>query len=95
MIIGIYSLELSALLSYAIAISITSFCTAAFDKFIAGSKATRVPEAVLYLLALAGGSPGLLLCMNLLRHKTKKHSFQLVLAGVLAIQLAVARWILA
>jgi uncharacterized membrane protein YsdA (DUF1294 family) len=56
--------------------SAVAFLTYAYDKRIADSVQTRVPEKVLLLLAFLGGTPGALLGMQLLRHKTAKASFQ-------------------
>jgi uncharacterized membrane protein YsdA (DUF1294 family) len=38
----------------------------------------RTPEQTLHLLGLLGGWPGALLAQKLLRHKTRKLSFQIV-----------------
>ncbi len=58
--------------------------------------ASRVPEFLLQLLALFGGSPGAYIGQKLFRHKTKKASFQLAfrLIVFLQIMLAVAWWLL-
>lgn len=49
----------------------------------------RVPELVLHVLALAGGSPAALLAQRTFRHKTRKASFRnvywLIVAGHLAL----------
>ncbi len=66
---------LSLLVSWLIAISIVAFLTYGFDKFIAGSRFTRVPEDVLLILAAAGGVVGAGLGMLIFRHKTQKRPF--------------------
>lgn len=66
---------LSLLVSWLIAISIVAFLTYGFDKFIAGSRFTRVPEDVLLVLAAAGGVVGAGLGMLIFRHKTQKRPF--------------------
>lgn len=48
------------------------------DKRSAERGAWRTPEQTLHLLELFGGWPGALLAQQLLRHKTRKFSFQLV-----------------
>jgi uncharacterized membrane protein YsdA (DUF1294 family) len=68
-----------------------------YDKAIAGGTRTRVPEKVLHLLALAGGSPGALIAQTLFRHKTVKASFQrtywlIVLFQLTAIGAALWYW---
>jgi uncharacterized membrane protein YsdA (DUF1294 family) len=65
-----------------------------WDKRQARGGRSRVPERVLLGLALLGGSPGLVLGMLLARHKTRKASFLLVLALVLAAQGALLWWFL-
>ncbi len=69
-------LRLSWLVSWLIAISLVAFCTYAYDKSLASGDALRVPERVLLLLALIGGTPGAFLGMQVFRHKTSKQSFQ-------------------
>ena len=48
------------------------------DKARANRKAWRIPEANLHLAALCGGWPGALAAQHLLRHKNRKHAFQVV-----------------
>jgi uncharacterized membrane protein YsdA (DUF1294 family) len=84
---------LGAILSYIIAVNLTSFILCGYDKGIAGSSSTRVPEAVFFGSALIGGSAGLLFGMNLFRHKTQKASFQFVLALILALQIVCWRFV--
>jgi uncharacterized membrane protein YsdA (DUF1294 family) len=69
-------LQLDPLLSWLLAVNLVTFLTYGYDKSIAGSGRTRVPERVLLLLALAGGSPAAILGMRLFHHKTAKSSFQ-------------------
>ena len=75
--------------SWIIGVSIASFFTYGYDKAIAGRNVTRVPEVVLHLLTLFGGTIGSFLGMQIFRHKTQKRSFQLVFWGIVAIQLIV------
>lgn len=69
-----------------LALNLFTFLVYGFDKWMAGARARRVPEAVLWLLALVGGSVGALAAMQFFRHKTRKLSFQFVLAVILLIQ---------
>jgi uncharacterized membrane protein YsdA (DUF1294 family) len=69
-------LHLDALLSWLISINVVTLLTYGYDKGIAGSGRTRVPERVLLLLALIGGTVGALAGMYLFHHKTAKGSFQ-------------------
>jgi uncharacterized membrane protein YsdA (DUF1294 family) len=72
--------------------SAAAFAACALDKRRAVQSRARVPERTLLLLALAGGSPGLVVGMLAARHKTRKGSFLARLALVLAAQLALAAW---
>lgn len=60
-----------------------------FDKWMARSQGWRIPELVLWGLALFGGSIGALMAVELLHHKNRKLSFQLVLWLIVLLQLAV------
>ncbi|KAI3591732.1 hypothetical protein D9X30_3257 [Cupriavidus sp. U2] len=58
--------------------SFIAFIAYAEDKVRANRKAWRIPEANLHLIALCGGWPGALAAQHLLRHKNRKHEFQVV-----------------
>src|SRR5512144_3100520 len=64
--------------SWIFGVSVASFFTYGYDKTIAGRNVTRVPEVVLHLLTLLGGTLGSFLGMQIFRHKTQKKSFQVV-----------------
>lgn len=76
-----------------IALNLTAAILCGYDKMIAPSNAERVPERVFLGLALLGGTPGLLLGMNLFRHKTAKAAFQFKLVLILVAQIALVRWL--
>ncbi|MGE7989936.1 DUF1294 domain-containing protein [Pseudomonas sp. NPDC089554] len=52
------------------------------DKHQARNQAWRTPEKVLHACELLGGWPGALLAQQLLRHKTRKVSYQAVFWGI-------------
>ncbi len=81
-------LELSLLYAVAASLNIATFILAAFDKAISPTKLVRVPESIFWGAAALGGSVGLLLAMELCRHKTSKAKFQLILAIVALAQVA-------
>lgn len=56
------------------------------DKRQAIAGGMRIPEVVLHLVALFGGSPAALAGQQLFRHKTCKRSFRLVTAAILVLQ---------
>ena len=58
------------------------------DKLFAKLDSWRVPEKVLLLLALLGGSIGALLAMQLFRHKTKHLKFRYGVPVILLLQVA-------
>lgn len=58
--------------------SLVAFGLYLHDKRRALRSGWRTPEARLHLIELFGGWPGALLAQQLLRHKTRKFSFQLV-----------------
>lgn len=60
----------------------------AYDKAVAGGEARRVPEALLHLHALLGGSPAALLSQVFFRHKTLKPGFRAKTWAILALQIA-------
>jgi uncharacterized membrane protein YsdA (DUF1294 family) len=64
-------------------ISMAAFAAYAYDKLAARSGWLRVPERVLLLLALLGGSLGAVVAMLAFRHKTRKGPFLLRLLLVL------------
>ena len=74
-------------------VSLVVFVLAVADKRRAARGRARVPERTLLLLALVGGSPGLLAAMLLVRHKTRKLAFLAPLALILLLQLALAWWL--
>lgn len=77
------------LLAWLIVMTGITFFIYGYDKAIAGSEAARVPEKVLLLLALFGGTLGALVGMKVFRHKTMKESFQAWLVLVLVVQVVV------
>lgn len=58
------------------AVSLLTFLLYWHDKRRARAEGRRIPENVLHALELAGGWPGALLAQQLLRHKTRKVSYQ-------------------
>ncbi|AOC94715.1 hypothetical protein BB050_01588 [Flavobacterium anhuiense] len=79
---------MEVLLLYFLFINILVFIFAGYDKSQARKNNRRIPEKTLFLMALTGGSPGLLTAMLLFRHKTSKTSFIVKFAVILLIQVA-------
>ena len=61
-----------------LAASLIAFIAYALDKSAAQHGRWRTQESTLHLFALAGGWPGALAAQRLLRHKSRKPSFQFV-----------------
>lgn len=78
--------ELALAWEILIALNVSTFLLFGLDKTTAGMGATRVPEKILWLALFLGGSFGALVAMNLFRHKTRKLSFQLVMALLVLVQ---------
>lgn len=57
------------------------------DKWKARKNLWRIPESILFLTAVLGGSVGCLLGMHIARHKTKHFHFILGMPLILAIQI--------
>lgn len=79
---------MEVLLLYFLFINILVFIFAGYDKSQARKNNRRIPEKTLFLMALTGGSLGLLTAMLLFKHKTSKTSFIVKFAVILAIQVA-------
>ena len=77
---------------YLIAVSVIAFLFYGYDKYQAKSNGQRIPELVLHLLALTGGTIGALAGQILFRHKTRKWQFQLVNILIVLIQAGLIAW---
>jgi uncharacterized membrane protein YsdA (DUF1294 family) len=71
------------------ALSLVTFGIYGYDKARAQGGGARVPEVVLHLLGLLGGTPGAFIAMRTFHHKTSKQSFQTVFWIIVAVQLVV------
>ena len=75
------------LVIYLVVINIITFFYYGYDKMRSQLRERRISEKTLWILALIGGSAGALLGMHFFRHKTKKLSFQAVIAIILTLQI--------
>ena len=87
-----YVLHWNVLLAWFLTITLVTLATYRYDKAIAGSQHLRVPENVLHLLTLVGGTFGALTAMWLIRprHKTLHGGFVLRFFIIAGLQLVVA-----
>jgi uncharacterized membrane protein YsdA (DUF1294 family) len=82
------------LLCYLLAVNLLAFALMGADKAKARRGAWRIPEKVLFLSALVGGSVGAIAGMFAFRHKTKHLRFVLGLPAILLAQLLAAALVL-
>jgi len=71
---------------YLIAVNLAAFAAYVCDKHLAETGGRRISESTLLGLVLVGGSPGAWTAMRLVRHKTRKASFQTRFRALLAVQ---------
>lgn len=87
------SFQVSAFIAVIIGLNVAALMLMGFDKSLARSQSTRIPEVVLYSIALIGGSPGVFLGMHVFRHKTRKAEFNFVIFIVIAAQIFLFRYL--
>jgi uncharacterized membrane protein YsdA (DUF1294 family)/cold shock CspA family protein len=85
-------LPVSVLGLYLVASAVT-FVAYALDKSAAKNDQRRTPEKTLHLFALVGGWPGALVAQRLLRHKSKKQSFQIVFWATVVLNCGALGWL--
>ncbi len=83
-------LGLPGLYAYLVGINAVTVLLYGYDKRQAIIGGGRVPELILHLAALVGGSPGALLAQAVFRHKTRKIKFKMVFIGILLLQVLIA-----
>jgi uncharacterized membrane protein YsdA (DUF1294 family) len=73
----ILSLLINPILAWLVSVNIAALILFRYDKSVAGSRRTRVPEAILLLLEAAGGTAGAAIAMWVIRprHKTQSTGF--------------------
>lgn len=69
-----------------LALNLLTFVIMGIDKKRARNKLSRVPEKLLLLLALCGGSAGVWFGMKIFRHKTKHALFSAGIPLVISLQ---------
>ncbi len=76
-----------------LAASVITFFVYAKDKRAARRGSWRTKESTLHTLALTGGWPGALIAQQLLRHKSRKKSFQLMFWAMVMLNCAGFGWL--
>ena len=84
----------TVLLVWLAVINLLTFIVYGADKRRARKGKWRVPEKMLFLLPLLGGSIGALLGMRVFHHKTRHWYFVWGVPAILLAQLALAVWLL-
>jgi uncharacterized membrane protein YsdA (DUF1294 family) len=86
MILIFFTMKFSIIHAYLIGLNLVTFLAYGFDKRQAIKSKGRVPEIVLHLLALVGGSPAAAIGQLLFRHKTKKPQFRIIFIMIVILQ---------
>ncbi len=74
---------------YLAAVSLIAILLTVYDKVAAKAfQRHRVPEAVLLLVSVMGGSFPMLITMLLVRHKTRHRRFMVGIPAIIAVQIA-------
>ena len=79
---------------YLLIINLVAFVCYGVDKLMAKRNTPRISELALLLLALAGGSVGAWLGMQVWRHKTKHAKFRWGVPMILLLQVAIYLWVI-
>ena len=78
---------ITILLAYGV-MSLLTYTIYAFDKKWAKTKERRIQERVLHTCEFLGGWPGAFVAQRILRHKTKKMSYQAVFWSIVLVHAA-------
>ena len=86
----VLSFAFSPIVAWLVSVNIAAIILFRYDKSVAGSGQTRVPEAILLLLEAAGGTAGAAIAMWFIRprHKTRSGGFIALYLLILFIQFA-------
>ena len=75
---------------YLISITLVTFAFYGFDKHQSTRNRLRIPEVILHILALIGGTIGAILGQLTFRHKTQKSSFRIIFYLIITLQIILA-----
>ena len=83
----------SYLAYYLLAINVVTFIVYGIDKYKAKKAKWRIPETMLLLLAVLGGSIGAWMGMKVWHHKTMHKKFKYGIPAILLIQIALMAYL--
>jgi uncharacterized membrane protein YsdA (DUF1294 family) len=72
---------------YLVGVNIVTLFYFGYDKHKARKCGSRIPEFVLHMLTLIGGTGGALVGQQIFEHKTRKRNFRLIFITIVLIQL--------
>jgi uncharacterized membrane protein YsdA (DUF1294 family) len=78
---------------YLLIMNVVGVAVMGMDKSKAVHHEWRIPEKVLFLVSLLGGSAGTWAGMYIFRHKTKHWYFVVGMPAILVIQIALVAWV--
>ncbi|MDG1949602.1 MAG: DUF1294 domain-containing protein [bacterium] len=84
---GIYTTTWPPIVVLLATTNVVTYLAMMLDKIQATQRGGRLSERSLYIMTFLGGSIGMALAIQSLRHKSKKTSFQLVVAVLVLLQL--------
>jgi uncharacterized membrane protein YsdA (DUF1294 family) len=87
LLLALWRLGLAPRYAYLVSANVMTLMLYGYDKRQAIVGGFRVPELVLHVGALFGGSPAALLGQGLFRHKTRKLRFQAVFGAIVLLQI--------
>lgn len=77
---------------YLIMINIVAVVVTCYDKYCAVKHKWRIKEKSLLLVSLLGGSVGMYITMQIIRHKTKHPKFMIGIPVIFIVQLIAFFW---
>ncbi|MFZ5643847.1 MAG: DUF1294 domain-containing protein [Bacillota bacterium] len=78
---------------YILAINLIGFLLMGLDKSRARAGNWRVPEKRFIIIAIMGGSAGVILGLRLFRHKTRHLKFTIIIPMILVLQVFIFLWL--
>lgn len=86
-------IKIQLFIIYILAINIVAIIITGYDKLCAKKHSWRVKERTLMLIATLGGSVGMYITMQLIRHKTRHLKFMLGIPLIMILQIALILFI--